>query len=61
LGGGKEDQEVQEGGRPSPPAEATIAVSGSPEVVLDAIAVCEEVVENVRPSASASLGATILS
>jgi hypothetical protein len=23
-----------------PPAEATIAVSGSPEVVLDAIAVC---------------------
>jgi hypothetical protein len=46
---------------PSPPAaEATIAVSGSPEVVLDAIAVCEEVVENVTETKLGELGATIL-
>jgi hypothetical protein len=56
-----EDQEVQEGGVPLlPPPRQQSPSLVLPEVVLDAIAVCEEVVENVTET-KASLGATILS
>lgn len=46
---------------PSPPAaEVVVAVCDSSEVVLDAVAVCEEVVENVTETKLGELGATIL-